>query len=232
MSKQDTETSEEPIIDVEQAYSKTEEYIEKHKNILSAVAVAVAVFVGGYFGIKYLYVQPMDEDAQKQMWKAEQYFEKDSFDLALNGDGNYFGFLQIIDDYSFFSFAKNTSLAHYYAGICYLRKGEYETAIEHLESFNADDEMLSPIAAGAIGDAYMELGKTDDALAQYVKAAEMKNNKFTSPVYLMKAGLAYELLGDYKGAKKVYEKIKNDFPESTEGKNVDKYLARVESFVN
>lgn len=229
MSKTQIENTEEPIIDVEQAYSKTEHYIEENKNRLATAALVIVAIVGGYFAYKYLYVQPLDEEAQKQMWKAEQYFEKDSFDLALNGDGNYFGFLQIIDDYGL---TKTANLAHYYAGVSYLRKGEYETAIGHLEDFSSDDEMLSPIATGAIGDAFMELGKTEDALSQYVKAAEMKDNKFTAPLYLMKAGLAYELQGDYSGAKKVYEKIKKDYAETSEGRNVDKYLARVESFVN
>lgn len=228
MSKTEIENTEEPIINVEQAYTKTEHYIEENKNRLATIAVVIAAVVGGYFAYKFLYIQPMDEEAQKQMWKAEQYFEKDSFDLALNGDGNYFGFLQIIDDYGL---SKTANLAHYYAGISYLRKGEFENAIEHLEDFNSDDEMLAPIAIGAIGDAYMELGKTEDALSQYVKAAEMRDNQFTAPLYLMKAGLAYELQGDYSGAKKVYEKIKKDYSETTEGRNVDKYLARVESFV-
>lgn len=228
MSKTDIEQTDEPIIDVEQAYSKTEQYIEENKNRLATIVVVLALIVGGYFALKYLYVQPMDEEARKQMWKAEQYFEKDSFALALNGDGNYFGFLQIIDDYSF---SKTANLAHYYAGICYLRTGNYESAIEHLESFDADDEMLGPVSAGAIGDAYMEMGKTDEALSQYIKAAEMKDNKFTSPVFLMKAGLAYEVLGDYSGAKKVYEKIKENYSETNEGRNVEKYLARVEAFV-
>lgn len=229
MSKTHSEGSNEPILDVEQAYSKTEQFIEEKKNLLATVTILIVVIFGGYFAYKYLYILPMDEEAQKQMWKAEQYFEKDSFDLALNGDGNYFGFLQIIDDYSL---SKTANLAHYYAGISYLRKGEFETAIEHLDDFNSDDVMLSPIAAGAIGDAQMELGRTEDALAQYVKAAEMSDNQFTAPIYLMKAGLAYELQGDYAGAKKAYEKIKSNYPESTEGKNVDKYLGRVDSFVN
>jgi tetratricopeptide (TPR) repeat protein len=229
MSKTQIENTEEPIIDVEQAYSKTEHYIEENKNRLATAAMIIVALVGGYFAYKYLYIQPMDEEAQKQMWKAEQYFEKDSFDLALNGDGNYFGFLQIIEDYSL---SKTANLAHYYAGISYLRKGEYETAIEYLDNFDSDDEILAAIATGATGDAYMELGKTEEALSHYVKAAEMRDNQFTASIYLMKAGLAYELQGNYSGAKKVYEKIKKDYAETNEGRNVDKYLARVESYVN
>ena len=48
---------------------------------------------------------------------AEIYFEKDSFNLALNGDLNSAGFIDIADDYSS---TKTGKLANYYAGICYL----------------------------------------------------------------------------------------------------------------
>ncbi len=72
MSKTEIENSPETILDVEQAYSKTEHYIEENKNRLATVAIVIAVVIGGYFAYKYLYIQPMDEEAQKQMWKAEQ----------------------------------------------------------------------------------------------------------------------------------------------------------------
>lgn len=222
-------TEEQPVINVEEVYSKTEKYVEDNKNYISIIAVVLVAVIGGYFAYTKLYIEPLEQEARQQMWKAEQYFEIDSFDLALNGDGNYFGFLQIIEDYGM---SKPGNLAQYYAGICYLRKGEYDKAIEHLENFDSDDKMVGPVATGAIGDAYMETGKTEEAISQYLKAAEQNENNFTSPVYLMKAGLAYESSGDYNNAKKVYQKINQDYPESAEGRSIDKYLARAEAFAN
>lgn len=222
-------TEEQPVINVEEVYSKTEKYVEDNKNYLSIIAVVLVAVIGGYFAYTKLYIEPLEEEARQQMWKAEQYFEIDSFDLALNGDGNYFGFLQIIEDYGM---SKPGNLAQYYTGICYLRKGEYDKAIEHLENFDSDDQMVGSVATGAIGDAYMETGKTEEAISQYLKAAEQHENNFTSPVYLMKAGLAYELTGDFNNAKKVYQKINQDYPESTEGRSIDKYLSRAEAYAN
>jgi tetratricopeptide (TPR) repeat protein len=223
MSKKEQE---EVIVDVEEVYSKTEKYIEENKNSLSIIIGAVLVVVAGYFGYKYMYVEPLEQEAQEQIWKAEQYFEQDSFRLALNGDGNYFGFLQIADNYSV---TKTGNLANYYAGICYLRLGDYNNAIEYLKNFDSDDALVAPIASGAIGDAYMELGNTQEAIDFYLKAANQSKNNFTSPVYYMKAALAYETLKDYKNSADIYEILIKEFTDTKEGRMAVKYLARAKA---
>lgn len=220
-----TEEKDQPIIDVEQAYSKTEQYIIENKQSLSIIAGAIIVLVGGYFAWKKLYIEPEDQTAKAEMYKAEQYFEQDSFDLAINGNATFKGFSQIIEDYGA---TPSGNLAHYYLGISYLKKGEYENAIEHLEEFDADDQMIAPIATGAIGDAQMELGKVDDAISHYIKAAEQSKNGFTSPIFLKKAAMAYEEKANYNDAIKIYERIRKDFPKSNEGKDMDKYIARAQ----
>lgn len=213
----------ESIVDVEEVYSKTERYIEDNRKSLTIIISAIVLIVGGYFGYKKFYVEPKNEEAQAQMFIAEQYFEKDSLDKALNGDGNFPGFLGIIDE---FGVTQSANLAHYYAGICYLRKGQYEDAIEHLGDFESEDMMIAPIAVGATGDAYMEMGNVDEAISHYLKAAKMNTNDFTTPVYLMKAGMAYEGQSKFEDAAKIYEQIKNDFKETNEGREAEKYMAR------
>ena len=156
---------EETIIDVAEVYSKTERYIEENQKSLSVIVGAIVVIVGLYFGYQKLYIGPLEEEAQSQMYVAERYFEKDSLNLAINGDGNYLGFLDIIDEYGA---TPSGNLAHYYLGICYLKVGQYEDAIEYLSSFDSDDIMVSSIATGAIGDAYMELGEIQDAVTYYI----------------------------------------------------------------
>ena len=213
---------------VEETYSRAEKYIEENKKSLSIIIGAIVVIIGGYFAFKKLYLAPKELEAQDDMFVAEQYFEKDSLDKAINGDGNYLGFKQIVEDYGF---TKSANLARYYLGISYLKKGQFELAIEELEQFDSDDEMLGPLATGAIGDAQSELGKTDEAIEYYLKAAKQKSNKFTTPIFLMKAGLAYEEKKDFAGALQVYEQIKNDYAESTEGRNIQKYIVRAKNLV-
>jgi tetratricopeptide (TPR) repeat protein len=220
------ETTEQPVVDVEQVYSRTERYIEENKRSLSIIVGAIIVIIGGYFAYTRLYVAPQNLEAQAQMFVAEQYFEQDSLDKALNGDGNYPGFIEIADE---FSITPTGNLANYYAGICFLRKGDFTQAIEYLEKFESDDQVIGPIAVGAIGDAYMELKEVDEAIDHYLKAAKLQENDFTTPIYLMKAGLAYEEQGKYKEASAIYEQIKSDYPETSEGREVEKYIARAQA---
>lgn len=223
-----TDKTEEKIIVVQDALSNTEQFIEKNQKILIIILGVIAVIVLGYMGFKKLYVAPQNEEAQSQMFSAERYFENDSLDLALYGDGNYPGFLDIIDDYGF---TKSANLAHYYAGLCFLKKGEFNDAIDYLKDFNSDDQMVSVMATGAIGDAYLELGETETALEYYLEAANQNDNLFTSPEFLLKACWVYEKLGNYEKAIEIYETIKTKYYKSFQGRefelyDIDKYIAR------
>ncbi|MCK9617910.1 MAG: tetratricopeptide repeat protein [Lentimicrobiaceae bacterium] len=223
-----TDATEEKIQAVEDALGKTELFIEKNRKIISIVIGIILVVLLGYFGFKKFYLAPREKEAQSQMFMAEKYFEQDSLDKALNGDGNYSGFLKIIEDYSI---TKSANLAHYYTGICFLKKGQFEKAIDYLEDFNGDDEFVAPMAVGALGDAYMELGKTDKALAYYIKAAEKKTNDLTSPAFYFKVALTYEKMKDYQKALDTYKKIQTEFPKSAVARDIERYIARAEGML-
>lgn len=214
-----------PIVDVEEVYSKTEKYIEENQRSLSIIVGAIVLIVGGYFGYTKFYIEPQAEEAMQYMWKAQQYFEQDSFRLAMKGDGMNFGFEYIADAYGM---TKPGNLANYYCGICYMQMGDFDKAIEALKEFDSDDEMVGPVGIGAIGDCYMELGNTEQALEYYRNAADKRDNEFTTPVYLKKAGLAYELLEDFSAAAEMYQRIKKDYPDSDQAKDIDKYIAKAE----
>ncbi|MBN1157754.1 MAG: tetratricopeptide repeat protein [Bacteroidales bacterium] len=206
---------------VENALTRTEKYIEENQKSLSIIILAIVVVVGGYLGYKKLYLEPADMEAHAAMYVAEQYFDVDSFYLALMGDGANFGMLDIIDEYGITPAA---NLAHYYAGICYLRTGQYEDAIEHLKDFDTDDILVASIALGDIGDCYAELGDHKKALAYYLKAGQRKQNSFTSPIFLKKAGIIYEAMEDFEKALEIYEAIQREYPESDIAAEMDKYI--------
>jgi len=228
MAKNKTQ-KDETIVDVVEVYSNAERYIDENQKSLSIIIIAIVCIVGGFFAYKKLYVAPLELDAQSEMYIAEQYFRKDSLNKAINGDGNYLGFLDIIDEYSV---TPSGNLANYYLGICYLKLGNYENAIEYLTAYDSDDEMVSSIARGATGDAYMELGETENALEYYLLAANNKRNDFTSPIYLMKAAMVYEELQDFEKAVEVYKDIKSNFAETKEGLEVEKYLSRAKALAS
>lgn len=214
---------EETIVNVEEVYSKTEKFLDENQKPIYVVIGVIVAAVAIYFGYTKFYLAPQQEEAQTQMFMAERYFERDSFRLALEGDANYPGFLEVADDYGM---TKAGNLANYYAGICYLQLGAYEDAIEYLDKFDADDKLISQVAEGAIGDAYMELGDYDEALSHYTEAASDDANDLTSPIYLMKAGLAAEKAENYDKAVSLYSKIEKEYPESQEAKSAPKYIAR------
>jgi tetratricopeptide (TPR) repeat protein len=225
MSK-NIEENEDLIVDVQEVYSKTEDFIENNKTVMIAVILGVILVVGGFFGYKKLIIAPMEYEAQSDMFMAEKYFSQDSLQKAINGDGLNSGFIDIVDEYSG---TKAANLAHYYLGICYRNTGEYEFAIDELKQFSSDDVMISTVALGAIGDSYMELGDANEAVSYYEKAVKNGENKLTSPIYLFKAGLAYEDVQDFSKAEAKYKALKVEYPDSREAQTIDKYIARAES---
>ena len=224
-----TTRAEENIQAVEEALGKTEQFIEDNQKPILIVVGVIVLIVLVFFGLQRFYLVPKEKSAQEQIFMAEYYFEIDSLDLALNGDGINPGFINIIDDYKF---TLTANLAHYYAGIIYMKKEDYQTAIDFLEGFDGDDQIIGPMSLGAIGDCYLQLDNPNAAVSYYLKAAEVSENEFTSPVFLMKAGWTYEILDEYSNAIKIYKKIKEDFPKSTEAREMEKYIARAEGKFN
>jgi len=214
------------IVAVEEALSRTEQFIERHQNtILWAVGIIVLV-IAGYIGYSRFILAPREKEARSEMFRAERYFEKEEFELALEGDGTYPGFLDIITDYRL---TRSANLSNYYIGIIYLKQGEYELAIDHLKRFRGRDQILGAMAYGAIGDAYLELDDRNQAARYYRKAYRFKPNDFTTPMFLFKAGLLFEEMDAKKDALALYKRIKNDYSASNEARNIDRYIARAGS---
>lgn len=208
---------------LEEALSRTEQYIEKNQKKLTYIALAIVLVATGIFSYQKYYKAPLEQNAQVDMFQAQRYFEVDSFNLAINGDGNYDGFLDIIDNYGS---TEAGNLAAYYTGISYLHLGEFQNAINYLEDFSSDDFMISSLTKAATGDAYMELGNVEKAASNYMSASSSNTNDFTTPIYLQKAGIAYEMVGNYKNALEAYETIEKDFSKSSEARDIEKYITR------
>ncbi|UII21809.1 tetratricopeptide repeat protein [Fulvivirga ligni] len=203
--------------------SKTEQFVENNKGlVLGVVAVAVLV-VAGFFGFKY-YKTSQNEKAQSEMFQAVYYFENDSLNLALNGDGNSLGFLDIIDEYGITDAA---NLAHYYSGAAYLKQGNYDEAIAQLKDFGADDLLIQAKAYALIGDAYMQKKDFESAASYFKKAADYKPNKYFTPGYLLKAAIAYEKSNNIEAAKESYTEIIEKYWESAQVQQAKKYKARL-----
>ncbi len=204
-------------------FTKAEGFVVENKKSLLVIGGTIVALILLYVGYQTLIINPREKEAAGQMFMAEKYFEQDSLDKAINGDGNFLGFAAIADEYGS---TKAGAIAHYYLGYAYLRQGQYELAIESLEEFNSADEVLQTLAYSGIADAYLELNKLEDAVSFYKKAAAKSKDQFTTPVVLMKLGMTYEMMNEPQKALENYEKIKKEYTESTEARDIEKYIAR------
>lgn len=222
MAKQ-TDKTDKQFAQIEETLSRTEQYIEDNQKSLVVIVGGIIVIIALYLSFTNFYLEPLEEEAHADMYMAEMYFEKDSFNLALNGDGQFLGFLDIADEYSL---TNAGNLANYYAGLCYLHTEQYEDAIEYLSNFSSNDIILSTLALGCIGDAYLELEEDSKALKYYEKAAENNDNEFTTPRYLMKQANILEMNEEFEDALEIYNQIKEDYSKSQIAQDIDKYIVR------
>jgi tetratricopeptide (TPR) repeat protein len=227
MAKKETEkTITNAEKEVGEIVSRSEKFIENNKKNITYGIIALAAVIGAILAYNYLYLAPKNVNADKAIYKGEMYFQIDSFNLALNGNGiDYDGFEYIIDQYGG---TKSGNLAKAYAGVCYFKTGDMENAIKHLKSFKCDENNIEPAIIGLIGDCYVESGDVKEGIVYFEKAASKANNDFLSPFYLKKAGLAYESLQRYDDATKTYTAIKEKHAASMEADDIEKYIVRAQ----
>ena len=221
MAKEITNERAEAVVE---AVSKTELFFEKNGKLLSIISVAVIVACAAVFCWHKFINQPKIAEAQGQMALAEENFRTADYELALNGDGNVLGFVQILDEYG----KKAGKSVNFYAGVCELQLGNYESAIKYLQAYNGKDAILAARAKACIGDAYVGLEDYKKALACFEEAAAVVDNMFAAG-YLLKAGVVAEKLGENAKALSFYEKIQDQYPQSMEAYDIDKYIGRIEN---
>ncbi|HMO32430.1 MAG TPA: tetratricopeptide repeat protein [Lacibacter sp.] len=211
--------------DETQVVQKAKDFWTRFSKPIIYAGSAVILLAGGWLAYTNFIVAPKAKKANDAISWAQAYYAKDSLDLALNGEGSNAGFLKIIKNYSGTDAA---NLAHYYAGSIYLRKEDFANAIKHLKDFSTGATQVQSAAWKMLGDAYMSTGKQAEGVQYYVKAGKLnEKDEFTSSENLFLAAMAYESMGKLKEASEMLQIIKQKYPRTDKGFNVDKYLARV-----
>lgn len=215
---------------LDETASKTEDFVAKNQKYILGVLGGIALLTVGYLMYQKFIAEPNQVDAADQLFVAQQNFQKaidgdvkaDSlFNLVLNGSEGKFGVVKIAEEYSG---TDAGNLATYYAGISYLNLGKYNEAISSLEKFKSENETLSTLAIGAIGDAYSQKNQPKEALDFYVKASQVSKNEFTTPRFLMKAGKTALALGNKADALKYFTEIKDTYDNTPEAQSVDAFI--------
>ena len=224
--KKNVKQTDKSLEGIEQALTRSEQFIEDNQKILTYVLGGLIVVLLVIIGGNRYYLKPLNEEASSEMFYAERFFEIDSFNLALNGYGTYPGFLNIMDDYGI---TRSAKMARYYAGVCYHQLGDHNEALRYLGKFKTDDLLVGAAKFSTMGDAYVELGELEKAASTYKSGIEKYKNNYSSPIMLKKLGIVFEELGDLDQALEVYRSIESYYPESQEGREIKKYIGRVES---
>lgn len=217
----------------EESRTKMEAFVLKYKKVIVAAVVALIVVVGGWICVNDFFLKPRQADASTALAKGQDLFQQQQFEKALNGDGaGFVGFVKVADEYSGTDAA---NLAKLYAGLCYAQLGKWKEAEQYLDKFStADDAMISPAAVAALGQAYANNNKVDDAIKCLKKAAKMADsqmetghNNTLSPQFLLSAGQLLENQGKKAEALEIYKQIKADYLSSPVASAIDKYIERV-----
>lgn len=215
---------------LDETASKSEKWIEKNSKPLMIILISLVVIFLGYLGYNKFIEEPNELEAADELAFPRKYFDEaavagagvDSLlNLGLEGADGKYGFVDIAESYSG---TDAGNLANYYAGVSYLQLKQYDKAIEFLSKFKSDDEMLGPISLGAIGDAFSDINQPKDALEYYEKAANKKDNEFTTPLYLFKAGQTAMNLKEFKKAEDFFTRIKENYSKSDQGRDIEKFV--------
>ncbi|MBR4827169.1 MAG: tetratricopeptide repeat protein [Bacteroidales bacterium] len=208
---------------IEETVSKTDQFYNENKKTIWTVVAVLAVVALAIFAYVKLIYQPKCAEAMQQAFPAEQIFANGEYELALNGDGNVLGLADVISEYG----AKAGKAVYMEAGVAALQLGNFEQALSYLKKYNGKEPIMAARALAAQGDAYAGLGEYENAIAAYLKASRKSDDMF-SAAYLLKAGILYEELGQKDKAVDLYKTIKDKYPASIEGYDIDKYITRAE----
>jgi len=210
----------------DQVVAKARDFWARNSKIILGVGLVLLLAVGGFYVYKHFFQGPKEEKAAEAMFKAEYYYRIDSVQLALNGDGQYQGFLKIISNYGG---TKAGNLAKFYAGSCYLKIDDYNNAIKYLKDFDTDARQIQQRAYALLGDAYADQGKPKDALDYYKKSARhFEADETAAAESLFRAAyLAQRVIKDKDEAVSLYKEIKEKFPRTQQAFDADNYLAQL-----
>ena len=212
-------------LNVEETLNKSEAFFLKYKKAIIYGVLAVIVVIAGVIVYKQYVSAPREDKASTALAKGQEYFQQDLYEKALNGDGaGYAGFVKVASDYSS---TEAGNLANLYAGLCYAGLGKWNEAAKYLEEFDTkDDQMISPAAEGALGNAYAHLNQLDKAVSHLKNAAKNADNNSLSPTFLIQAGEILESQGKAAEALELYKEIKEKYVYSMQYQTIDKYIER------
>ena len=209
---------------VEETLTKNEAFILKYQKQVVGALIALVVIVAACILYHNFVAVPNAQKANTALAKGQEYFAAQQYEQALNGDSTGFiGFAKIASEFG----GDAANLANLYAGLCYANLDKWQEAVNYIEKFDQkDDQMISPAALGALGNAYAHINQLDNAVSTLKKAAEKADNMSLSPTFLIQAGEILESQGKKSEALQLYQTIKDKYVNSMQYQTIDAYIER------
>ncbi len=211
---------EETIVNVDELYSKSEQFVDKNRKQLTLGLGGAAALILIVIGYSSLVVAPKNTAAEEAAFMAEHYFAKDSADLAMLGDGLNAGLEEILSDHSGTPAAAR---AAFELGIMHRDAARFDEAVDAFNQAGFSDNVFGPLTDANIGDCLVELGDLEGAEGHFASAASRAASglaaKALSPMCSYKRALVLIELGNEDKARGVLEDLAEDFPNSTYAAN-------------
>ena len=211
---------EETIVNVDELYSKSEQFVDKNRKQLTLGLGGAAALILIVIGYSSLVVAPKNTAAEEAAFMAEHYFAKDSADLAMLGDGLNAGLEEILSDHSGTPAAAR---AAFELGIMHRDAARFDEAVDAFNQAGFSDDVFGPLTDANIGDCLVELGDLEGAEGHFASAASRAASglaaKALSPMCSYKRALVLIELGNEDKARGVLEDLAEDFPNSTYAAN-------------
>ncbi len=206
------------VAPVEEQVNKTTAFFEKYKKAIIACVLAVIAIIVCAVLVNNYYLEPRSNEASTELAKSQELFDSQQYDKALAG------FQKVANEYGS---TDAGNLAQLYIGLCQANLGKWQEAVDALEGFSdKGDQMISPAAEGALGNAYANLKQYDKAVEHLKKAAKKADNNSLSPTFLIQAGEILESQGMKEDALELYKEVKEKYFQSMQYQTIDKYIER------
>ncbi len=206
-------------------------FFNKNQNIIYGVVIGILVLAIAIILFNRFYIQKKNGEASAQIVHPISLFmagDTASLNIALDGDDEHDGFLSIASGYKL---TKTANTANYYAGLCYLKLGQKDEAMEYLKKFKKKEDIMWYACQATIGDLYDEQGDASSAIKYYKTACKGEDPYFT-PIALFKLGQMYERDGKWNDALDAYQQIENRFYAEYNKMSIAQYVERAKSKVS
>jgi tetratricopeptide (TPR) repeat protein len=207
-------------------YYKTIEFINDYKKQIYIYGGTLLVIIAAV----YWYIDNKaknDEKASSEMAKVLTYYERGSYQEAIDGvpANNIPGLKKIVEDYG----STNTGeTAKIFLADSYSALGKMDEAFQHYDDYSGSNKIFKATALAGKASYYEYKNEYQKAAEAFNEAGRISEENALNAEYLLKAGIDYINCGEKDKALEILKKVKEEYKMTLAARDVDRYLALAE----